>query len=72
MLCVEWSAVSYRNKTCPSRIVEIMAAKEILIFFFSTVISPSLSDNVLSLTDVDFEDRVFGSSSHFVMFYGPW
>ncbi|XP_068736840.1 thioredoxin domain-containing protein 5-like isoform X2 [Montipora capricornis] len=49
-----------------------MAAKEILIFFLSTVISPSLSDNVLSLTDVDFEDRVFGSSSHFVMFYGPW
>ena len=61
-----------RNKTCPSGIVEIMAAKEILVFFLSTVISPSLSDNVLSLTDVDFEDRVFGSSSHFVMFYGPW
>lgn len=35
-------------------------------------ISPGLSDNVISLTDVDFDDRVFGSSTHFVMFYGPW
>ena len=50
-----------------------MAAKEIaVIFVVMATISPSLSDNVISLTDVDFDDRVFSSSTHFVMFYGPW
>ena len=50
-----------------------MAAKEIaVIFVVMATISPSLRDNVISLTDVDFDDRVFGSSTHFVMFYGPW
>ena len=41
-------------------------------FVILSTISPSLSDNVISLTDVDFDDRVFSSSTHFVMFYGPW
>ncbi|KAM7432570.1 Thioredoxin domain-containing protein 5 [Porites harrisoni] len=50
-----------------------MAAKEIaVVFVILSSISPSLSDNVISLTDVDFDDRVFSSSTHFVMFYGPW
>ena len=50
-----------------------MAAKEIaVIFVVMATISPSLSDNVISLTDVDFDDRGFSSSTHFVMFYGPW
>ena len=50
-----------------------MAAKEIaVVFVIVSTISPSLSDNVISLTDVDFDDRVFSSSTHFVMFYGPW
>ena len=50
-----------------------MATKEIaVVFVILSTISPSLSDNVISLTDVDFGDRVFGSSTHFVIFYGPW
>ncbi|CAH3015328.1 unnamed protein product [Porites evermanni] len=50
-----------------------MAAKEIaVVFVIVSTISPSLGDNVISLTDVDFDDRVFSSSTHFVMFYGPW
>ena len=54
-------------------LVENMAAKEIaVVFVIVSTISPSLSDNVISLTDVDFDDRVFSSSTHFVMFYGPW
>ena len=27
---------------------------------------------MFSLTDVDFDDKVFGSFTHFVMFYGKW
>ena len=54
----------------------LMATKEIavrkVIFVITSTISPSLSNNVISLTDVDFDDRVFGSSTHFVIFYGPW
>ena len=54
-------------------LVENMAAKEMMIVFvLFFIISPSLSEKVLSLTDVDFDDRVFGSSTHFIMFYGPW
>ena len=53
-----------------------MATKEIavrkVVFVIMSTISPSLCNNVISLTDVDFDDRVFGSSTHFVMFYGPW
>ena len=50
-----------------------MATKKIaVVFVIMSTISPSLSDNMISLTDVDFDDRVFGSSTHFVMFYGPW
>ena len=50
-----------------------MAAKEIaVVFVIVSTISPSLSDNVISLTDVDFDDRVFGSFTHSVMFYGKW
>ena len=50
-----------------------MAAKEVaVIFVVMSTVSLSLSDNVISLTDVDFDDTVFGSSTHFVMFYGPW
>ena len=49
------------------------AGGEVLVWFlFFIHISPSVGDKVLSLTDVDFDDRVFGSSTHFVMFYGPW
>ena len=60
------------NKT-KRGLVENMAAKEIaVVFVILSTISPSLSDNVISLTDVDFDDRVFSSSTHFVMFYGPW
>ena len=49
-----------------------MSTKQILSFVLFSIISPSLGDKVLSLSDIDFEDTVFGSSSHFVMFYGPW
>ena len=50
-----------------------MAAKEIaVVFVIVSTISPSLSDNVISLTDVDFDDKVFGSFTHSVMFYGKW
>lgn len=49
-----------------------MSTKQIFSFVLFSVIAPSLGDKVLSLSDIDFEDTVFGSSSHFVMFYGPW
>lgn len=49
-----------------------MAVLQAFALVFFSVISPRLADKVLSLTDVDFEDKVFGSSTHFVMFYGPW
>ena len=52
-------------------LVEKMAEIAVVFVILSTI-SPSLSDNVISLTDVDFDDRVFSSSTHFVMFYGPW
>lgn len=49
-----------------------MAVLQAFALVFFSVISPRLADKVLSLTDVDFEDKVYGSSTHFVMFYGPW
>lgn len=51
-----------------------MAATEVALVcvFFFAYFSPNLGDKVLSLTDIDFDDKVFGSSTHFVMFYGPW
>lgn len=51
-----------------------MATRVVVLvcLFFFAYFSPNLGDKVLSLTDVDFDDKVFGSSTHFVMFYGPW
>ena len=49
-----------------------MSTKQVLSFVLFSVIAPSLGDKVRSLSDIDFEDTVFGPSSHFVMFYGPW
>ena len=53
---------------------EVMTATVVTLVsvFFFAYFSPNLGDKVLSLTDVDFDDKVFGSSTHFVMFYGPW
>ena len=63
-------AASHQNKTC--LFTEVMASGVAVCVLFSVFISPNLGDKVLSLTDVDFDDKVFGSSTHFVMFYGPW
>lgn len=64
-------AGSHQNKTC--LFTEVMATVAVAVcVLFSVFISPNLGDKVLSLTDVDFDDKVFGSSTHFVMFYGPW
>lgn len=66
-------AASHQNKTC--LFTEVMATVSVVglvCALFSVYISPNLGEKVLSLTDVDFDDKVFGSSTHFVMFYGPW
>ena len=46
-----------------------MGAKVVALVrvFFFAYFSPNLGDKVLSLTDIDFDDKVFGSSSHFVV-----
>ena len=52
-----------------------MAAKEIaVVFVILSSISPfrQLATTMISLTDVDFDDRVLGSFTHSVMFYGKW
>ena len=46
--------------------------KSRLCFVILSSISPSLSDSVISITDVDFGDKLFGLFTHFVMFYGRW
>lgn len=65
-----------RLRTKTKRVVstEVMARSVVALVcvLFSAYFSPNLGDKVLSLTDVDFDDKVFGSSTHFVMFYGPW
>lgn len=61
-----------KTKRVLSREVMASTAVALVCVLFSAYFSPNLGDKVLSLTDVDFDDKVFGSSTHFVMFYGPW
>ena len=48
------------------------AAKVVVVYIAVSLVSSAFADKVLSLTEVNFDNRVFGSSTHFVMFYGPW
>ena len=72
--CIVLDVLRLRTKTKRVVSTEVMAGSILALFcvLFSAYFSPNLGDKVLSLTDIDFEDKVFGSSTHFVMFYGPW
>ena len=37
-----------------------------------SVLDNVLGSQVVSLTDLNFEDRIFSGTSHFVLFYAPW
>ena len=37
-----------------------------------TTLASSVGSQVVSLTDINFEDRIFSGTAYFVLFYAPW
>lgn len=50
----------------------ILSVSMLHIFLLALVLSSALGDDVLELTDSDFEDGVLEHDTVLVMFYAPW